>query len=120
MTRLYEMRFIDDKRIQLELFEILDRTVDILSIVRKSLLVSAYHTEDRRKLINKVFKESNVVHVHKKDLLWACFSPDQTSRKQHIFRSFIIKQIEYRENRFILTVDFTYEKSRRWLELKEK
>ncbi|MBO0460038.1 hypothetical protein JZO77_25250 [Enterococcus hulanensis] len=119
MIKLYEIKFVDDKRIQQELSGILNHSIDILRTTRRSLLASAYQTENRRKMSNKLFKENHPTKIKEKDFLWACFSSEQTIRNELLFRSFYVRKMIYQEEKNILIVDLTYEKSRLWLELEE-
>lgn len=118
MTRLYEIYFIDAFSVQHELDQILTNSIDILSSTKKALIISAYQIEERRRLTNRLFKEKQKVWIDEETILWAYFSPEQTKRKQIVFRSFIVKELVYVKNKIIVKVRLTYEKSKQWFDLK--
>lgn len=118
MTKLYEIQFLDEASIQHELEGLFIKERDRVKDTRKALLVSAYSTEDRRRLTNRLFKEHRKVQVQEEDILWAYFPPELTQSKQTMIRSFFVKAVESQKNKIILSVRFAYEKKKSWFDPK--
>lgn len=114
---MYDIEFLDERSIQIELQQTLIDSVDCINEARKAVLRAAYATKDRRKLSNKLFNEDKRIHVQEDDLLWAYFSPEITKNSQTQFRSFYVRQIISQKDKMILFVRFTYEKEKNWFDL---
>lgn len=120
VARLYEINFHDEDSIQNELKNILKCSVDIIKETKRTLLAAAYELEDQRRLTNHFLKERKSVRVQPNDLLWGFFSSELTRFNQTKFRSFYVRSVAYEKEKIVLTVMLTYEKNKRWLDLKKQ
>lgn len=120
VARLYEINFHDEDSIQNELQNILKCSVDIIKETKRTLLAAAYELEDQRRLTNHFLKERKSVRVQPNDLLWGFFSSELTRFNQTKFRSFYVRSVAYEKEKIVLTVMLTYEKNKRWLDLKKQ
>lgn len=120
VARLYEINFHDEDSIQNELQNILKCSVDIIKETKRTLLAAAYELEDQRRLTNHFLKERKSVRVQPNDLLWGFFSSELTQFNQTKFRSFYVRSVDYEKEKIVLTVMLTYEKNKRWLDLKKQ
>lgn len=119
MVRLYEIHFSDEKSIQTELHKILLDSIDVIKETRKSLLVASYDLECQRRIVNQMLKEKQLIRVKDGDILWAYFSPELTQNSQTQFRSFYVDSVDYEKDSVILVTSLTYEKARKWFDLKK-